>query len=744
MTYVVVAPEHQIIKDLGFRIKNYTEVEKYIIAAQNKTELERLEMKEKTGIELKGIKAVNPFNNEEVPIFVADYVLAHYGTGAVMAVPAHDERDFEFAKKYNLPIRQSVAPLFKGTGEDVPIESEERSERNVVFVIIKHWEKEEYLCLDWEKFGWKSFVIGGLEEGETGESTARREMEEETGYKSVKKITKIGGEIHNNFNARHKKAGNRYIKATCYFIELKDGSQSKTSEEHTKNHKFLWVKKEDVSSFINLTGHIWFWNYLLKGGCANTADGCLVNSGEFTGLSSEEARQKMTKWLEKNKLGKKKVNYKMRDWVFSRQRYWGEPIPLIFCENCKKLAENYKSKITNTKQIQNSKFKIQNLEFNIGELLNPGWIAVSENELPVKLPEVESYIPAGTGEGPLANIKKWVNTQCPKCGGSAKRETNTMPQWAGSSWYYLRYIDPKNKKTLIDKKKEKEWMPVDLYVGGAEHATRHLLYARFWHKLLYDIGVVSTKEPFKRLIHVGLINGEDGRKMSKRWGNVINPDDIIKKFGADSIRLYEMFMGPFTQNIAWSTKGVIGVRRFLEKVWRLNARIVANKSPCTPFTQRGYANSRKLNSLLHKTIKKVTEDIDNFRFNTAISSMMILVNNMEREKEISIIHYSLFIILLSPFAPHIAEELWSKLEHKKSVFKEKWPEYDKKLLKDEMIKLVIQVNGKVRDMIEAAADISEDEAKKIALESERVKRWIGDSEVKKIIFVRGRLVNIVV
>lgn len=698
MTYVVVAPEHEIIEKLKDKIENYKEVEEYIIKAQNKTELERTELqKEKTGVELKGIKAINPFNNEEVPIFAADYVLGHYGTGAVMAVPAHDERDYEFAKKNNLEIRQSIAPLFKGTGADAPVESEKRDLRSSVYVIIKHWEKDEYVCLDWEKFGWKSFVIGGIEEEEKSEDAAVREMEEETGFKNVKKIIKIGGETHNNYNARHKKVGNRYVKGVCYFIELKDGEQSETSEEHTQNHKFLWVKKEDVKNFLNLGGHSWYWEYYLKGGFASTEDGVAVDSGEFTDIISEQAREEMTKWLEKNNLGKKKVNYKMRDWVFSRQRYWGEPIPVVHCEKC-------------------------------------GAVGVPENELPVRLPEVESYEPSGTGEGPLANISEWVNTTCPECGGPAKRETNTMPQWAGSSWYYLRYIDPKNSEALVGKEKEKEWMPVDLYVGGAEHATRHLLYARFWHKFLFDLGAVSTNEPFKRLVHVGLINAEDGRKMSKRWNNVINPDEIIEKYGADSIRLYEMFMGPFTQNIAWSTEGVRGVRRFLEKVYKLIFK---------QFPISNYQNP-KLTSLLHKTIKKVTEDIENFRFNTAISSMMILVNEMEKEENLLATDRELLITILSPFAPHFAEELWSKLGHTDSIFKEKWPKYDESLIKDETVNLVVQVNSKVRDTISAAADISEAEAKKTALNSEKVKKWTEGKEVVKVIFVKGKLVNIVV
>jgi len=557
-TYCVVAPEHPIILNLKFQILNFDEVEKYMIQARNKTELERQTQKEKTGVEIKGVEVINPFNNEEIPLFIADYVLGFYGTGAVMAVPGHDERDFEFAKKHNLGIIE--------------------------------------------------------------------------------------------------------------VIKSQDGKSS--------------IEKE---AFIE--------------------DGVLVNSNNYDGLTSVQAREKMTKWLEKNKLGGPKINYKMRDWVFSRQRYWGEPIPIIHCEKC-------------------------------------GAVAVPEKDLPVRLPEVESYQPTDTGESPLANIKEWVNTKCPKCGGPGKRETNTMPQWAGSCWYYLRYIDPKNDKVLVDKKKEKEWMPVDLYVGGAEHATRHLLYARFWHKFLYDIGAVSTKEPFKKLVHVGLINGEDGRKMSKRWGNVINPDEMIEKYGADSLRLYEMFMGPFIQNINWSTAGVVGMRRFLEKVYKLSSKLKAQK----------VKQQLKIQNLLHKTIKKVTENIENFRFNTAISQMMILVNEFGEQKEISQKDFEVFLKILSPFAPHITEELWSsfakasedKGKHKESIFKQEWPEYDKKLVKDERITLIVQINGKVRDRLEVLADISEAKAKEVALASEKVKKWLAGEKPKKIIFVAGKLINIVI
>ncbi|KKQ79284.1 MAG: Leucine-tRNA ligase [Candidatus Moranbacteria bacterium GW2011_GWD2_38_7] len=549
ITYAVVAPEHEIIEKIKEKISNYSEVEKYIEDANKKTNLERTELqKEKTGVKLEGVKVVNPFTKEVIPLFVADYVLGGYGTGAVMAVPAHDERDFEFAFKQGLDVIE--------------------------------------------------VVLGGI-----------------------------------------------------------------ISEK------------------------------------AFTEDGILINSDKYDGLTSEQAREKMADWLEKEGIGKRKVNYKMRDWVYSRQRYWGEPIPIIHCEKC-------------------------------------GAVGVPEEQLPVTLPDVENYEPTGTGESPLANIHEWVNTTCPKCGGSAKRETNTMPQWGGSSWYYLRYIDPKNDKELVSKELEKEWMPVDLYVGGAEHATRHLLYARFWHKFLYDIGVVSTTEPFKKLVHVGLIMAEDGRKMSKRWNNVVNPDDVIAEFGADSMRLYEMFMGPFSQSVAWSTAGVKGVRKFLDKVWKLQGRIMNHES--------GIKN-KKIDSLVHKTIKKVGEDIENFRFNTAISAMMILVNAMEKESQLSVTSYELLITILSPFPPHIAEEIWQeKLGNKQSIFLASWPQFDADLARDEEMEIVVQVNGKVRERLMVAADVTEDEIKETALESEKVKVFTEGKEIKKVIFVPGKLLNIVI
>ncbi len=553
-TYCVLAPEHALVQKLSEKIENWDSVEKYIAQAQKKTSLERTELqKEKTGVELKGVKAVNPVNNEELPIFIADYVLTGYGTGAIMAVPAHDERDFEFAKKYELPIKE----------------------------VLK------------------------------------------------------GGDVN-------------------------------------------------VAAF--------------------TEDGVHVSSEFLDGLKKTEALEKIITWLEEKGLGQRKIQYKLRDWVFSRQRYWGEPIPLVHCEKC-------------------------------------GWVSVPENELPLELPKVKNYEPSGTGESPLVNITDWVNTKCPTCGGPAKRETNTMPQWAGSSWYYLRYIDPQNDAALVDKEKEKYWLGspklgeggVDLYVGGAEHATRHLIYARFWHKFLFDIGVVSYSEPFTRLQNVGLVLASDGRKMSKRWDNVINPDDVVEEYGADSMRLYEMFMGPFDQPCSWSMQGLVGMKRFLEKVWLLQEKV----------GEKVEVDS-KLTVLLHQTIKKVTEDIESLRFNTAISQLMILVNELAKTESVSEEMYSTLIKLLSPFVPHFSDELFEQLNGKGTVFESDWPKYDVDLTKNETMTLAVQINGKLRDTLEVSADISEEDAKKMSLESEKVIKWLEGKEPKKVIYVKGKLVSIVV
>jgi leucyl-tRNA synthetase len=542
VTYIVLAPEHDLALALLPDVENRDEATAYIQKISQKSEIERTDAtKEKTGVELKGIMAINPVNNEKVPVWIADYVLVDYGTGAVMAVPAHDVRDFQFAKKYNLKIQP----------------------------VVTH-----------------------------------------------------------------------------------EGS-------------------------LPVTNH-----------------GTLINSGKFDGTSSEEAKKELTSFAG----GTWVTKYKLRDWVFSRQRYWGEPIPLIHCEKC-------------------------------------GVVAVPESDLPVRLPNVTSYEPTGTGESPLAAISDWVNVKCPTCSGPAKRETNTMPQWAGSSWYYLRYEDPHNTNALVDSAKEKYWSPVDLYVGGAEHATRHLIYARFWHKFLFDIGVVSTNEPFTKLQHVGLIMGEDGRKMSKRFGNVVNPDDIVATYGADTLRVYEMFMGPFDQQIAWNTSSIIGARRFIEKIWRMRQTLIIEDVTTVP---------ESVNKIIHKVIKKVTDDIEHLHFNTAISSLMIATNEIEKIGSMTVSQFEIILKLLAPFAPHITEELYASVGNNTSIHTAPWPVSDPQFLTTDSVTIIIQVNGKVRGSFSAPPDTSKEELEKIARQAPDITKWIENGTIVKVIVVPNRLVNIVI
>lgn len=555
VTYLVLAPENNLVDELRPLIKNWAEVEKYREGVKAKTEIERTAVdKHKTGIQLVGVEAKHPLTKEILPVFIADYVLNTYGTGAVMAVPAHDERDYAFAHKYNLPIKEVVE----------------------------------------------------------------------------------GGNI---------------------------------SEK------------------------------------AYVGAGVLINSGEFDGMDSEEAKKAITDLAD----GEQKVTYKLKDWVFSRQRYWGEPIPLIHCEK----------------------------PVRPGHPGGCGVVPVPEKDLPITLPKVKFYEPTGTGESPLAGISKWVNTKCPKCKGKAKRETNTMPQWAGSSWYYLRYIDPQNRKALVNKKKEKYWSPIDFYVGGTEHATRHLIYARFWHKFLKDIDVVNYPEPFLKLRSPGKILGTDGRKMSKRWGNVINPDEVIKDVGADTLRVYEMFMGPFEQEIAWSTDNMVGSRRFLERFWKLQ-----NKISTAPNPSLSKEGGLDFEILLHQTIKKVTEDILNFNFNTAISALMILVNVAEKTN-LTKKSYEIMLKLLAPFAPHITEEIWSSLGYKKSIHLEKWPKYDEGKIIPDTVVIVIQINGKPRYSFNCPVETNQEKVEEMAKVLPDVAKWLVGKKIIKTIFIKGKVLSLV-
>ncbi len=547
-TYMVVAPEHPLIEKYRNQIENIDEVEEYREKISKKSEFERTELtKDKTGVELKGIKAVNPLTEKDIPVFISDYVLMSYGKGAIMAVPAHDQRDYEFAKKFN----QEIIPVIEGS---------------------------------------------------------------------------------------------------------------------------------DISECANV----------------DTDKGIMMNSGFLNGLSVKDAIEKAMDELEKRGLAHRQVKFKLRDFVFSRQRYWGEPIPLVYCEDC-------------------------------------GWVPVDESELPVILPEVENYEPTDDGESPLSKMDSWVNTTCPKCGKSAKRETDTMPQWAGSSWYFLRYTDPENDKAFASKEALEYWTPVDWYNGGMEHTTLHLLYSRFWHKFLYDIGVVPTKEPYMKRTSHGMILGDNGEKMSKSRGNVINPDEIVEDYGADTLRTYEMFIGDFEKNAPWSDNGVKGCRRFLERVWNL-ADIVNSKDEY----------SEKLESNIHKTIKKVTYDYENLKANTAIASLMTLVNNFNAEGEISRKDFATFLMLLNPVAPHITEELWVKLNLGGYLNEQSWPQYDEAKTIDDVVEIPVQFNGKVRFQVEVEKDADQDTVREIAKQNKIYAQYTEGKNIVKEIYIPGKIYNIVV
>ncbi|MDL2294489.1 leucine--tRNA ligase [Ruminococcaceae bacterium OttesenSCG-928-D13] len=549
-TYMVMSPEHPYLKKWAGQLKNLDAVAAYQDEAAHKSDFERTELskdKEKTGVRLEGVAAINPATEQEIPIYISDYVLASYGTGAIMAVPGHDERDYAFAKKFGLPIVEVVA------GGDI--------------------EKEAF---------------------------------------------------------------------------------------------------------------------------TDCETGVMVNSGFLDGLSVDEAKKEITDWLVRKGKGEAKTNYKLRDWVFSRQRYWGEPIPMVWCDSC-------------------------------------GWQPISEDQLPLELPYIEDFEPTAEGDSPLARHDEWVNTTCPKCGGPGKRETDTMPQWAGSSWYFLRYCDPDNAKAIADLEKLAYWMPVDWYNGGMEHTTLHMLYSRFWHKFLFDIGVVKTKEPYMKRTSHGMILGEDGQKMSKSRGNVVNPDDVISEFGADTMRVYEMFIGDFEKTAPWNTASIKGSRRFLDRVWALQDSVSSEKGV-----------RPQLEAPVHRTIKKVTNDVEHLKHNTAIAALMSLLNDFVAAGGPTKDEYKVLIHLLNPFAPHISEELWQRMGYGGQVAAAKWPEWDEAKTVEDTIEIVVQVNGKPRGHITAAADIGKEEALAMAKADEGIQKQLADKQIVKEIWVPGKLINFAV
>lgn len=684
-TYCVLAPEHELVDKITTEDKR-KEVDEYKAACALKNDMERTELnKDKTGVFI-GAYAINPVNNENIPIYISDYVLASYGTGAIMAVPAHDERDYEFAEKFDIPIIQVLEEV---TG--TPHEGE--TKKNSIVAIVYDEKNKKYLTINWGKNGGRLFIGGTRKDNETPLECAKREVEEETGYVDLE-LLKVLPQVNHHYYAYNK---DKYFNIECTGLLFKLKSDLKNAQNLDEDENFLveWVDEETVISEIKDELHKKTYEYSKNGG-AMTGDGIHINSEWLDGLNKQEAIDKMIEWLESHNVGSKKINYKMREWIFARQRYWGEPVPIVHMED----GSEY---------------------------------VLSDDELPLCLPELNDY-KGHNGLAPLENAEDWKKYS--HDGLSGVRETSTMPGSAGSSWYFLRYIDPHNNDELASQELLKHWMPVDLYVGGPEHAVGHLMYSRIWNHYLYSKGLSPVKEPFKKLVHQGMILGENGIKMGKRFPEyVINPSDIIRDYGADTLRLYEMFMGPLEASKPWSASGVDGAKKFLDRIWRLYTE--ENK-----ITDE---NNGNLERIYHATVKKVTTDYENLAFNTAISQLMIFINAVYKETSFPREYAEGFIKLLNPVAPHITEEIWNVvLKHNDTIAFESWPEYDDDKIVEEEVTVGIQVNGKLRGTITVPTDAAEDEIKNKAFEEENVKRHIDGKEIVKIIVIKGKIVNIVI
>lgn len=694
VTYLVLAPEYPHIDGWKDTISNWQEVLDYRKKTAEKNDADRTsDTREKTGVLLEGIWAEHPITKEKLPVWIADYVLPLYGTGAVMAVPAHDTRDWQFAQKYKLPVKEVVVPHVIDK-RNPPVAGKKIVERKNVHAIVKDQKTGKYLALKWKKHDWITFPMGGIEDGEDVVAAAKREVKEETGFTNLTLVRVLPGQVRAEYFAAHKDE-NRVSYTTAVLFNLDDTIQEDVAPEEREMHEVIWLNESDINYEHMTHAEIAEWKTKLSNTFGSYDDeGMLIDSGEFSGLSSEEARKKITE-----KAGGKIVTkYKLRDWVFSRQRYWGEPIPIIFCKDC-------------------------------------GTIPVPEEDLPVVLPDVEAYKPTDTGESPLAAITDWVRIPCPLCRGEARRETDTMPNWAGSSWYWLRYTDPKNTKHFADPSALKYWTPVSWYNGGMEHTTLHLLYSRFWHKFLFDEGLVPTPEPFAKRTSHGMILAAGGEKMSKSKGNVVNPDSVVETLGADTLRVYEMFMGPFDQAIPWSTEAIAGSRRFVERWFTsITEHIEKKKRETDPETK----------VLLEKTIKKVSDDIERMAFNTAISQLMIFSNQLKKENtSITKEDINRLVKISAPFIPHTAEELWEILGNTEPLSFASWPKPEEVFLVEEKTTISIQVNGRLKDTLIIETGESEEGIVARALAGEKIKHTLAGVPIVRHIYIPGRTLNFI-